>query len=223
MSELQLLVAHLVKAGLVALLAGMLVRGRLGLCVTFSLYVVAILVGNSLVSLAPARFYTASFWVLKQGVYDALKMAMAIELAWRACASFPGAWRTARVLLLGLLAASTVALVLLVPRSSYRTLWEWQPGVATAAIWLLVATAVIVVFYQLPIGDWQRAIMLGLAPYLLVFVTLLDVLRRHGWTLRAELGLVDSLAYLALVLFWAWAAWRRESTAAALALAGSPA
>ena len=37
--------------------------------------------------------------------------------------------------------------------------------------------------------------MLGLAPYLLVFVTLLDLLRRHGWTLRAELGVADSVAY----------------------------
>ena len=54
------------------------------------------------------------------------------------------------------------------------TVWEWQPGVATAALWLLTATALLVVWYQVPLHDWQRAIMLGLAPYLLVFVTLLE-------------------------------------------------
>ena len=95
------------------------------------------------------------------------------------------------------------------------TLWEWQPSVATAALWLLTATALLVVWYQVPVHDWQRAIMLGLAPYLLVFVTLLDLLQRHGWTARAEVGIVDSVAYLALVVFWAWAAWRRDPVAVA--------
>ena len=190
MSDLQLLVAHLVKLGLVALLAGMVLRGRIGLCWAFGAYVLAILVGNTLVTLAPERFYTPAFWVLKQGVYDALKMAIAIELAWRAFAAFPGAWRTARAMLLALLAASTLSLAWLTPRS-YDTLWQWQPGVVTAAVWLLTATALLVVFYQIPIGEWQRAIMLGLAPYLLVFVTLLSLLRRNGWAMRAEVGLVD--------------------------------
>ena len=66
------------------------------------------------------------------------------------------------------------------------TLWEWQPGVATAALWLLTATALLVVWYQVPVHDWQRAIMLGLAPYLLVFVTLIGLLQRHGWGARAR-------------------------------------
>jgi hypothetical protein len=179
------------------------------LCWVFPLYALAILAGNSLVTLWPARFYNASFWMLKQGVYDVLKMALALELAWRALGEFPGAWRTARVVLLALLGLSTAALFLLTPRSSYRTLWEWQPSVATAAVWLLTATALLVVWYQVPIHDFQRAIMLGLAPYLLVFVTLLDLLRRHGWKVRAEVGLADSLAYMGVVLFWTWAAWRR--------------
>ena len=101
--------------------------------------------------------------MLKQGVYDALKMAVALELAGRAFEAFPGAMRTARVAVLALLAASTVVLGALTPRSSYMTLWEWQPGVATAALWLLTATALLVVLYQVPVHDWQRAIMLGLA------------------------------------------------------------
>jgi hypothetical protein len=210
MNDLQLVVAHLVKAGLVALLAGMVLRGRIGLCWAFGAYVLAILVGNTLVTLSPERFYTPAFWVLKQGVYDALKMAIAIELAWRAFGAFPGAWRTARAALLAVLGASTLGLAWLTPRSSYHTLWQWQPGVVTAAVWLLTATALLVVFYQIPIGEWQRAIMLGLAPYLLVFVTLLSLLRRNDWALRAEVGLADSLAYLGLVTFWAYAAWRRD-------------
>jgi hypothetical protein len=221
MSELQLGLAHLVKLGLLALLAGIVVRGRLKLCLALPACLLAMLVGNTLVSLAPGRFYNASFWVLKQGVYDVLKMAVALELAWRALSAFPGAWRSARVVLLAVLMLSTITLAALTPRSSYRTLWEWQPSVATATVWLLTATALLVVWYQVPIHDWQRAIMLGLAPYLLVFVTLLDVLRRHGWTLRAELGVADSVAFLALVLFWTWEAWRKDEVELPEAAVGS--
>jgi hypothetical protein len=210
MNALQLGLAHLVKLGLLALLVGIVVRGRLRLCLALPVCLLAMLVGNTLVSLAPEHFYNASFWVLKQGVYDILKMAVALELAWRALSAFPGAWRSARVVLLAVLTLSTLTLAVLTPRSSYRTLWEWQPSVTTATVWLLTATALLVVWYQVPIHDWQRAIMLGLAPYSLVFVTLLDLLRRRGWTLRAELGVADSVAFLALVLFWTWEAWRKD-------------
>jgi hypothetical protein len=210
MSELQLLLAHLAKLGLLALLAGMALRGRLGLCWAFALYVLAVLVGNTLVTLYPDRFFTHSFWMLKQGIYDLLKMAIAIELAWRAFAAFPGAWRTARVVLLVIVAASSLWLAWLTPRQ-YGTLWEWQSGVVTASVWLLTATALLVVFYQVPIDEWQRAIMLGLAPYLLVFVFWLSVLRRHGWEVRNEVSLVDAIAYLGVILFWNWAAWRRDA------------
>lgn len=214
MTDLQLLLAQAAKLALIALLLGMMLRGRAALCWSFTFYIVAIMVGNGLVTLSPERFFNPSFWMLKQGVYDLLKMATAIELAWRAFSAFPGAWRTARVVLAAILAASTLTLAWLTPRSSFDTLWEWQPSVATAAVWLITAVALLVVFYQIPIGDWQRAILLGFAPYLLVFVTLLNMMKRHGWAVRAEISVLDQLAYLAVVLFWARAAWRREAAGA---------
>jgi hypothetical protein len=210
MSELQIPLSHAVKLALVAVLAGLFVRGRARLCWTFVAYAVAALAGNSASTLLPDRFQTPSFWVLKHGLYDALMMAVAIELAWRAFEAFPGAMRTARVVVLALLAVSTVVLGVLTPPSSYMTLWEWQPGVATAALWLLTATALLVVWYQVPVHDWQRAIMLGLAPYLLVFVTLIGLLQRYGWAARAQVGVADTVAYLALTAFWAWAVWRPD-------------
>jgi hypothetical protein len=221
MSELQLAVAHAVKLALVALVAGLLWRGRVRLCWSFPAYALAILVGNSLVSFWPARFYNASFWVLKQGVYDALKMAIALELGWRALVAFPGAMRVARRVVLAVLALSTLVLTALTPPSSYLTLWEWQPRIATAGVWFLTATALVVVWYQVPLHPWPRAIMLGLASYLLVFVIALDLLKRHGWAAFQAIGLLDSLAYLALIVFWAWAAWRPEPAPLALAPAGA--
>lgn len=221
MSDSQVIVAHVVRLVLLVLLAGMLWRRRVRHCWAFAAYVLAALLGNTLVSLWPARFYTPAFWVVKQGVYDALKTAIALELAWRAFRAFPGALRTARLVLLALLAVSTFALAVLSPTASYEAVWKWQPGVATAALWLLTATALMVVWYQVPLSGWQRAIMLGLAPYLLVFVTLLDLLGRRGWAIGGLVATAETLAYLALVTFWAWAAWRRDRTPAASALAGS--
>jgi hypothetical protein len=221
MSEAQWAVAQLVKVALLALLVVMAMRGRLGLCWSFTLYVVAILVGNSLSTFWPHRFYTYSFWIVKQGVYDLLKMAVGIELAWRAFSAFPGAWRIARRVIVVLLTVSTVALAWFTPLWSYRRLWEWQPGVVTATVWLLAALALLVVLYQIPISDWQRTIVLGFAPYLLASVTLMNLLERRGWQVRQEIGLLDSFAYLALVLFWTHAALRREEPARELVPVGS--
>src|SRR5262249_16545906 len=161
MSEVQLLIAQTVKVALIALLLGMMLRGKLAQCWSFTFYVAAILLGNALVTLSPDRFYTPEFWLLKQAVYDVLKMATATELAWRAFSVFPGAWRTARMLLAAILVASTLVLAWLTPHSSFDTLWNWQPSVATAAIWVLTAIALLVWHYQVPITEWQRAIALG--------------------------------------------------------------
>jgi hypothetical protein len=208
MSEVQLAIAHAVKLALVAALAGVVVRGRAPLCWSFGAYVLAILAGNSLVSLWPERFYNPAFWVLKQGVYDALKLLVALELAWRAFSAFPGALWTVRLVLVPLVAASTLGVALLTPLSSYRQVWEWQPAVSTATLWALTLSALVVVWYQVPVDAWQKAIMMGLATYLLVFVALVDLLGRHGWLHRGLIAGVDTVAYLALVCFWAWASWR---------------
>ena len=211
MTGLELAFAHAVKVALVALLVGMLWRGRLRQCWSFGAYLVTVLAGNSLVSFWPEQFRTASFWVYKQAAYDLLKLAVALELLYRTLRAFPGTWRAARLVVLVLLSVSAFVLAVLTPRSSVFTMWEWQPSVVTAAIWLLASVALLVVWYQVPVTDWSRAIMLGLAPYLLVFLTIVDLLRRLGYDLvRSGLGTIDSLAYLALVLFWTRAAWRRE-------------
>jgi len=218
MNELQVALAHANRLALLVLLVGLFVRGRAQLCWSFPAYALAILVGNSLATFWPDRFYTPSFWVLKQGTYDILKMAVALELAWRAFAAFPGALRTARLALLALLAVSTLALAALTPSSTYADLWTWEPGTATAAIWLLTATALLVVWYQLPVHAWPRAIMLGFPPYLLVFVLALDLLGRHGWpALHAWAGILDSAAYLVLLFFWNRVVWRRDPAEAAAA------
>ena len=60
----------------------------------------------------PERFYTPAFWMQKQAVYETLKFAIGLELAYRALSAFPGTWRTARVVFPCLLAITTLLLML---------------------------------------------------------------------------------------------------------------
>lgn len=205
-----LAVAHAVKVALLVTLAGIVVRRRVRLCWAFPLYVLAILLGNSLQSFWPTQFHTSEFWILKQRVYDALKLVLALELAWRAFRLFPGALRTARAVLAAILAATTLVVVFVTPPADYSTLWQWQPSIVTGTLWMFTATALLVVWYQVPVHDWQRAIMLGLVSYLVVFVLYMDLLRRFGWEHHLAVGWLDVFAYLGLCIFWAWAAWRRD-------------
>jgi hypothetical protein len=210
-----LAVAHAVKIALLVTLAGIVVRRRAPLCWVFPLYVVTILVSNSLQSFWPASFHTPEFWLVKQRAYDALKLALGLELAWRAFRLFPGALRTARVVLAAILVATTLVVAFVTPPSGYETVWQWQPSIVTGTLWMFTATALLVVWYQVPVHDWQRAIMLGLVSYLVVFVLYMDLLRRFGWHNAFAVGWLDILAYLALCVFWAWAAWRRDPAPAA--------
>ena len=182
MSELQVALSHAVKLALVAVLAGLVVRGRARLCWSFAAYLARdpgrqqprLLLARALLHRVVLGAEAGGLRRPEDGGRARARLAGVRRRSPARCArSSSPCSPCSRV--------STVSLGALTPPSSYMTVWEWQPGVATAALWLLTATALLVVWYQVPVHDWQRAIMLGLAPYLLVFVTLLDLLRRHGW------------------------------------------
>jgi hypothetical protein len=203
-------VAHGVKLALLVSLAGIVVRRRARLCWAFPVYVVTILVSNSLQTFWPERFHTPEYWLLKQSIYDGMKLLLALELAWRSFRLFPGALRTARFVLAAILVATTLIVGFVTPPSEYSAAWRWQPSITTGTLWMFTATALLVVWYQIPVHDWQRAIMLGLVPYLIVFVAFWDLVRRFGWQSLTPLNWLDTTAYLMVCLFWAWAAWRRD-------------
>jgi hypothetical protein len=57
----------------------------------------------------------------------------------------------------------------------------------------------------------HRSILLGFTSYLIISATLLNVLRSFGFErLATSIGLVDSYAYLAVVTWWAFTAWRSD-------------
>jgi hypothetical protein len=213
MLPLQFLLAIAVNVALCAALAGLIARERAGQCWSFVVYLCGMLTCESLVLLWPRTFYVQDFWMIKQALYDVLKTAVALELAWQVVRAFPGALRTARRSALVLLAGAVLLLGLGRHTAHYEIIFLWQPRVVACTALLFSLTALLVAWYHLPIRALHRAILGGFAVYLAFFVTLLHLFARWGWDGRVPLGLLDAAAYLTLSVYWARAAWVRTEEA----------
>jgi hypothetical protein len=205
-----------VLAALAAALGGVIVRRRVSECWMFPVYLAVVLVCESAVLLWPERFFVWSAYVIRQWTYDVCQLGVAFELARRAFLAFPGARATARPLFLAILTITAISIFAATPAgtrgdaSFYITaLLTIEPRLLNATIWLFVATARLVIFFNIPVSDWHRAISLGFAGYLVVSVTGLNLLRTFGWDLRQAISFWDGSAYLALCAWWASAAWQQ--------------
>jgi hypothetical protein len=210
MSSRQLLLAAVILAAL-ATIAGLVVRGRVRQCWSFAAYLCSVVTCG--VFFIQDAYFTKEFWMARQVIFDVLKTAVALEMTWQVVRAFPGALRTARVFALLLLAGSTVLLATgLSHSSSYlAVLGTWQPRVVACTALLFTLTALLVAWYHLPIRRLHRAIMGGFTVYLAFFATVLSILQRsfHSPSALYLYGQLDSYAYLALVIYWARAAWAR--------------
>jgi hypothetical protein len=215
MSSWQIALSHGLKLLIMIVLWGVLRRRSYRLCWAFPVYLIVIFICNLLISIWPERFFNRQSWVICQGLFDLAKFAIALEITARVFQAFPGARSLARIVTMGILVLTTCALVgLQTPlaardsASFFVIVGQWQPRIVSGTIWLMTSTALMVVWYRLPIRAFQRDILLGFTPYLLVFSSLFNVLRQHGWDFRERLNLWDGIAYMLLLAWWAFAAWR---------------
>jgi len=220
----ELLIANGVRSAIILALVGLFVRRRATLCWSFVAYLSATLVCNSLISFWPDRFFMLWFYLLKESLYDILKLAIAAELALRIFRAFPGAAARARLLLAPLVAALVGILLLkAIQADPGIAVLRHHPMGQTATIWLLTAMSLLAVWFHVPVHPFHRALLLGFTSYLIVFVSLLNVLRTQNWDeMRATVSAWDTRAYLALVFFFAWSAWRRYDPVSVPASAAIP-
>jgi hypothetical protein len=212
MTSWQILVAHAVKVLVLVTLAGIVTRHRARLCWSFVAYLAVVLAANSLVSFWPDRFFAGWFWMLQAALYDALKMAIAVELAYRTFQAFPAAQATARRVLFLLLLGTSMALIGVPRDSSYPAVFvELEPRVLTGTIWLLNGLALLVIWYRVPLHGCHKAILLGFVPYLLIFTSLLRLLQHYGWEVLPIVQSAEPVAYMLMVAWWAYAAWRPDT------------
>jgi len=194
-------------------LAGLVTTGRARHCLSFVVYLTALLTCETLTVIWQADFYTAEFWMRKQVLYDVLRTVVALEMAWRVVRAFPGALRTARWSALALLVRAIAILATGPHRAPYEVIFTWQPRVVASTAVLFTLTALLVAWYHLPIRAIHRAIMGGFAIYSAFFVTILGLLQRWGWEFRPIINAIESTALLGVTLWWMRTAWARQEEA----------
>ena len=213
MTELQWWIGAVSVLITTVLLAGLVVRRRYRACYAFSAYLVAVIVSDSLILGWPEDFHTWGFWLLKENVHSLLKFAIALELGLRTLQGFPGARATARAVVLLVLLVSLGGM-LADPPDPRLELYDlaslFHPRILNTAIWLFTAVAVVILWYRLPVEAFHKAILLGFVPYLLVFTVAMNALASVGSKLQGLVGYVHPIAYLLVLVYWTYAAWRPE-------------
>jgi hypothetical protein len=191
-----------------ALLAGLFWRGHHRREPFFVLFIAGVVVTNAALGL----WYRADVWLVQQAVTAGLRFGVALGLGANVFRNFPAAAVTARRLAFVVLAVTLVALLALpTGQASYTQLvGVIVPRIANGTVWLFTALAALVLWYRLPLTGLQKAILVGYAPYLLVFTVSMNLLASVGWQIRERLGYADTLAYFALMAYWCGVAWRVE-------------
>jgi hypothetical protein len=208
MTPLGLAIAHGTKIALLVVIVGILARRRQRECRSFLVYLAVIAICNTLVSFWPETFYFESFYIRKQVAYDILKLIIALELAYAAFRSFPGALPAVRKVVLGVLVVSTVFIADSAAVATAQL--PWHRPVVMGTLWLYTAIAALVLWFRIPVTNWHRAILMGFAPYLAFFTFLGGFLARNGWDALPLFNAIEPPAYLLMMSFWGVAAWRRE-------------
>lgn len=190
-------------------LAGLLVRGGWRTWYAFTAYLAIVSTFTTGTLLWPEVFFVWDAWTLEQNLVNAVRFAVALELAARTFRAFPGARYTLRLALLTVL---TVTMVMVGSAAGgavdYESfLEELQPRLLNGSVLVFTAIAALILWYRLPVAPLHKAVVLGYVPYLLFQLVYLHVFVTRSWETKA-LGYVNQAAYLVLVSHWAWAAWR---------------
>jgi hypothetical protein len=181
----------------------------------FTMYVGGNHAFNTIYGLHP----TWETWMLLQVVNAALHFGVALELTYRLFGAFPGAAVTVRRVMLVILAFTAVTAIATAPPDATYTRMHAEeiPRMASAAIWMLTVLAGLVLWYRLPLAPLPRAILMGLAPYLLLSTIGMSLLfGPESARARPWVGYVIPLASLALTNYWLRVAWRTAPDSANL-------
>lgn len=219
MSDLKLfeLASALLSGTLVlATLIGLVARRHLAVCRVFGLYLLTVFVSDLLMLLdatvlKSGIFYSRVFWLNKEILLNALKFGVALELAYRVFASFPGARATAQFLLLLLLGTTLMSVAsasgwsAVAPESLAGSL---QPRIVTGTTWMFALIAALVLWYRLPIKSMPKAILIGFVPFLLFSYLALELVKANNWPKQGWLASLANWAFLVLLGYWARSSWQ---------------
>jgi hypothetical protein len=205
------LIADVVAVLLAATLIGMAVRWRLSECSAFTLYLVAVLTSNRLVTWWPAQFFNWYFWVLKEVLLQALILGVAIDLAGVALRPFPNARKWTRGGLVTLAVAAGLVAAVTVSGDYFHALAVVIPRLSGAAALSFGVLAFVTMWSWLPVRPFHRMIIAGFFLHLTAYVLLLTLVKQVGWSAYPIVAALDPAAFGASVGLWALGAWRKTS------------
>jgi hypothetical protein len=218
MSGLQWVIGWVSTLQTFGLFAILIAKGHYRRLPVFTIYVGGNALSAALVGLAYGwNVHVWEAWTISQVSTAALRLGMALELSYAIFGAFPAAAATARRVMFALLVLTALAAMSVSgPEITYKQLTaEMVPRLATGAVWILTALAALVLWYRLPLRDLQKAILLGYAPYLIVFTVAMNLLSSVGWHLRSWVGYIDTLSFFVLIHYWCRVAWRTAPDTAA--------
>jgi hypothetical protein len=206
---------------LLVTLAGLIVRRRVSQWYSFALYL-PVVAAFSLAFVVVPGVWSWEVWFVQANVLNALRFAVAVELAARTFRAFPGARSTLRPVML-LVLVVTFAMVAAFPWSAvdYQSfLEELQPRLLNGTLWLFTAIAALILWYRLPVASLHKSVLLAYVPYLVFELVFLRGFVARSWQVPA-LGYINQAAYLLMVAYWSRVAWRTE-VPSRVARPGSP-
>jgi hypothetical protein len=211
MTASQAWIGYAGTAALTVVLAGVVARRRYRAWCFFALFLAVTLISTLMIAVWPNRFYTRDFWQAKETALSLLRFGMALELAYRTFRSFPGALATVRWVLLFVIVATFAAVVAVSGGGTdYRSfMTELHPRVLNGTIWLFTSIAVLILWYRLPVAAFYKSVLLSYVPFLLIFTVTMNALGSVTADRLAWLSYLYQLAYIALMIHWAHAAWRK--------------
>jgi hypothetical protein len=210
MAPFQATIGLLALGALLVLLTGMVKRRRYNAAYLFTIYLAVVFVTELMMFFWPGTFYKKTFYLQKENVINALRFGVALELLYRTFRAFPSAHRLARGVVFTLL-VGTLVLVLVATQGqpdAHTMVNKIQPWVINASVWLFTALAGLILWYRLPVDAFQKAILVGWVPYLLVFSAALTYVGDYGADFITVTNYVHTLAYLGLLVYWARMAWQ---------------
>ncbi len=194
------------------ILLGLLRRRHFRAAGAFTAYVATLFATEVLVAWWPERFWTLRFWALKDTVFSALKIAVAVETGYWIFRAFPGAAQSARGIALVLLALTFLTILALPNEVGHDdagfAIGSIRPRLAIGAAWLFTALAALVEWYRVPLRPMHRAIVYGLGLQLVIFGVVLKAIVTYGWS--QFLVTLEPLAFVCILGWWAWTAWQPD-------------
>lgn len=202
-------------------LAGMSVRSRLRRVRFFTLYVTLVSAYGLLVLLRPELVVWRA-WLIKELLLSLVALLTALEVGVQLFAARAGARPYAGRAVLVVMAVTVLFLgvrgagpdVSAALSTSSSELWAFQqalgllPRLAYGSAWLFAALWVAAQRFEIPVDPLREAVLLGFAVFWLLQAVSLGLLSepQHA-RLTSD---VLTLAFLAVLLIWAWFAWRSE-------------